>query len=413
MKIRLLFICLNLFVCTGGYAQVRLKSSLEIAPGFEANIFNSPDVYQDLQGSTLSGNDLLENAAFMHFDARFQLEKRRKKSDLSWSNQLEVRNYNRLKQANTFDFDSKINLKRSINKKSVLSADGRFRNVSRLGVNVLGNELQTPFSFRQYELASKLEVRHSKRLSSIFAGAVTYKDYDECVDCGLRGEDVSLSQLEFDLAFEEEISLNDDEKKINQLNLSARFRDRRYFDWVTYDLLDPRFDGSNDEPFLAYDPNINYQNRRWRYLIFKLEHALDLSKTIKIKPVIEFTRRFDISNGDFGFQQLQPGVNIYARSKNWSARCYFSYTSRNYTDRIAKQEGVLVFPTLDYTYTRAKINFEHRIRKSWFAFSEMGYVSRNSNVTDIRTRVRRSYENFFVMMGVKWNWKKTLASKNN
>jgi hypothetical protein len=412
MRIRILLVGLQLFLSTVAFTQVRLKSSVEIAPGFEANIFNSPDIYQDLQGTILTEDDLLQNAAFMHFDARFKLEKRRNKNDLSWSNNLELRNYNGLRQANTFDFDSKVNLKRTINKKRTFSAEGRFRNVSRLGVNVLGSELQTPFSFLQYELSSEFVSRHSKRFSSTFAGEMTYKDYDVCVDCGLRGEDVSLSQLEFDLSIKEEIELSDDDKKTNQLNLSARFRDRRYFDWVAYDLIDPRFDGSSDEPFLAYDPDLNYENRRWRYLTFKVEHALDVSKTIKVKPVLEFTRRFDISNGDFGFQQLQPGVNIYARSKNWSARCYLSYTRRNYTDRIAKQRDVFVYPTLEYSYTRAKIKFEHRIRKAWFAFTELSYVSRNSNVTEIRTRVRRSYENVFMMLGVKWNWKKTLATKN-
>lgn len=412
MRLRILFVCLHLCMGATMTAQVRLQSSLEIAPGFEANIFNSPDIYQDLQGIILTESDLLENAAFMHLDARFKLKKRRNKMDLTWSNHLELRNYNGLKQANTFDFDSRVNLKRAINKRRILSAEGRFRNVSRLGVNVLGNELQTPFSFIQYELATDFESHHGDRFATIFSGDIIYKDYDVCVDCGLRGEDVSLSQLEFDVSIKEEITLNDDDKKINQLNLSAGFRDRRYFDWVNYDLLDPRFDGSNELPFLPYDPDLNYQNRRWRYLIFKLDHALDISKTVKVKPVLEFTRRFDISNGDFGFRQLQPGMNVYAKSKNWAVRCYFSYTHRNYTDRIAKQQDVLVFPTLEYSYIRAKVNFEHRIRKAWFAFSELSYVSRKSNVTEIRTRVRRSYENIFVMMGVKWNWKKTLATKN-
>ncbi|MEO0404923.1 MAG: hypothetical protein AAF193_08635, partial [Bacteroidota bacterium] len=317
----------------------------------------------------------------------------------------EIRRYDGLNQANTNDFQTTFAVEHEGDKDWTKGLDVRARMVDRLGVNVLGSELLTPFSFIQGDIGGFIKKERPKSEFSMEAKFI-YKDYDECVGCGLLGETLSLTQREFDVRVEEEFTLKEVDRLKQKLTIGVRFRDRQYKDWINYDVLDPSFDGAGPDPFLPIDSSATYFARHWQYYIGRVDYTLPLSKFAKIKAALEYTKRQDVSEGDFSFNQWQPGVYLYVKKEPWNVRLYVSYTIRDYSKRLAQQLTGAPFPTLSYRYMRANLMVERKVKDNWHLFVDGGVNYRNSNTSAIDTRVRRSYLNEELMLGIRYKFEK-------
>lgn len=384
------------------FAQSTLDIEIKGAPGFEHNIFNAPEDYVRPAGDTLTVDSLLKDDLFFYFNADFDFEWEKDAHRIEWANEVELLRYREVEQANATEIQSELSYAHRPDEGFEKGGSFRIRSQDRLGLNVLGSELLTPFSFRQYEVNGFIGKEKKDKRESVLTASYSYKDYDICFGCDLQGRDVSLTQGEWDIEFEQMFVTGENAGKDQELELSVRWRNRNYRDWINYELLDPNPDPLAEEPFLAFDPDFVYQPRQWRYLIFKGDYTFPLSRDAKVKPVIEYTRRFDVSNGDFSYVQWQPAVYFYLHGDDWDIRVYTSYTSRNYTDRLARQQEGVPFPNLEYRYLRASTTIERELGSGFAVWVEANYANRNSNTTLINTRVRRSYENWQVMGGLRW-----------
>lgn len=386
-------------------AQPEIKLETRFAPGYELNIFNSPDFYIRPNGDTLNRDQLVADAAFLYFEGDLDLEWKKKRGEINWSTNAELIRYSEYTQANATEVQTRLSYDSDIIGLWQYGGELRLRLQDRLGLNVLGSELLTPFSFRQVQPSAYLKYEWEKGHETQMELIYSYKDYDQCDSCGLRGESVSLTQREFELRVEQEFEIN--QGPANQkLKFTARFRDRYYYDWLNYDILATEPDPITGEPFIPFDPNGDYESREWQYFIFKADYDFPLSDELSIKPSIEYTQRLDRSNGDFGFGQWQPGLFAYLRADQWYGRLYMSYTMRDYTDRRAAQDDGPPLPLLTYEYLRARFLLERQLKKGFSIWTELAYNNRNSNTSEVNTRVRRSYENSALMLGVKWEWEK-------
>lgn len=391
-------------------AQVKINAEISSGAGFERNVFNSPESYLTLAGDTLNRSALVQDALFWHTEAGVKFKWKRNKWQFEWDTGGEVRRYDGLKQANTNDFQTTFGFTHKGKKNWTKGAELRLRMVDRLGINVLGSELLTPFSFSQAEV-NGFATRKWKKSELTIKAKFIHKDYDECVGCGLLGETLSLTQNEIDVALEEEIILKEIDRLKQKLSFSIRFRDRQYKEWINYDVLDPNFDGLGPDPFLPIDSALTYSPRHWQYYIGRVDYTLPLSKIAKVKAALEYTRRQDVSDGDFSFSQWQPGIYLYVKKDPWNARLYMSYTVRDYSDRLAQQLSGPPLPNLSYRYLRASLKVERKIKGNWFAFVDGGVAYRNSNTSAVDTRVRRSYFNEEIMLGAKYKIEKKRAKR--
>lgn len=393
----------SMLMASCAFAQSTMDVEIKAAPGYEHNIFNAPEDYVPLSGDTLTIDSLLKNDLFFFFYAEVDFEWEKDAHRIEWANEVELLRYQDVKQANATELQSKLSYEHRPEKGFDKGGSFRVRSQDRLGLNVLGSELQTPFSFRQYELEGYVaKVKKDKR-ESVLTASYSYKDYDICFGCDLQNRDVSLTQGEWDIELEQMWVTGENAGKNQELELTIRWRSRNYREWTNYELLDPNRDPLAEDPFLPFDPDIIYQSRQWRYLIFKGDYTFPLSRDAKIKPVIEYTRRFDTSNGDFSYVQWQPAVYFYHHGDKWDIRLYTSYTSRNYSDRLAQQQEGVPFPNLEYRYLRGSLTLERELSKGFAVWAEANYANRTSNTTLINTRVRRSYENWQMMGGIRWS----------
>lgn len=400
-------VTLLLSILSVGYSQSTMEVVVSAAPGYETNIFNAPESYINIQGDTLLADQLIENAAFVSTEGALNFGWTIGAHQIGWNSKLDLMRYQGLSQANASEYQSRIEYdhkpEKSAYEKGVYL---RIRSQNRLGINVLGDELLTPFTFRQLEAGSYLKRKYKGGHSTELRAVYSYKDYDPCVRCGLLGEDLSLTKREWEF-IASQVFITGKNAGINQsLALELQWRDRQYFEVTNYDLLLPDPDPLTESPFYAYDPDMTYPLRHWRYLTLKAYYEFPLSKVAKVKPIIEYTRRYDISRGDFGFTQWQPSLLFYIKNKAWDLRAYLSYTIRDYTDRLARQSEGLPFPKLEYRYLRMKLRAARSIKGGFEAFTELGRTHRESNTSLIQTRVRRPYVNNYAMIGLRFRLKR-------
>lgn len=404
MKKDVLALFIGALVSYNTQAQIDFSFWGRSAAGVESNVFNAPDIYIGPQGDTLTTDSLFVSDQLLLIELGTDLKWKVKKHAFSWKTDLSLQRYADVKQANATEVDSWLRYKRKSRRGISRAGYARLRSQDRLGLNVLGSELMTPFSFRQasagFELSKDLTKWYA--LSTFFDA--TFKDYDPCVACGLENETVSLTQREWELGLNQTITLDRNMKRDEKLEVQVIWRDRKYRDWINYKLLDPNQTAFDEDPFLPFDPNANYESRHWRYAIGELSYTKPVNKYVILKPQLEYTRRFDVSNGDFGSQQWQTTLLAYLKSAKWKARLRLGYTRRDYTDRLAKQQEGVPYPNLRYTYLRTGLRIEHHVNSSFSIWADVDRTARESNTSLLTTRVRRSYENYLFMVGITASW---------
>ncbi|MCH2197278.1 MAG: hypothetical protein MK081_00725 [Flavobacteriales bacterium] len=390
-------------------AQSTMSIKLSAAPGYRDNIFNSPDIYIRDNSSvvdTLKRSQLIVSEPFLQLEGTINMKWLFNAHRINWKTHGEVLRYQNTTQANATEAYSKLSYDHKPKTGLRKGAHVRLRTQDRLGLNVLGSELLTPFSFNQVDGGAYVERQKTRGNSSKLEVTYSYKNYEICFGCDLNKQDVSLTQREWGAKFRQEIKTGVIAKRTQKIGIEVHARDRRYFDWINYELLQEDPDPLAPDPFFPFDPNITYTARRWRYIVGQLDYAFPMSKQVKVKPFIEYTRRFDISNGDFSYVQWQPGIRFYVKTDNWKVNSSVSYTSRDYDDRLAREAEGVPFPTLEYTNLRANAKMMRRHKGNRRLRIEGGYASRESNTTEITTRVRRSYTNAFGMLGIQWSFER-------
>lgn len=382
-------------------AQTSFNLSGTLASGFQSNVFNAPNIYIRPQGDTLGNDSLFASDRLLNVSLNADLKWRRKSHFFSWKTDFEIDRYANIRQANTTEIDSWFRYSRKKKKEKINpSAYLRIRSSERLGLNVLGSELLTPFTFRQIEFGSSLffKVSNSYNIETQFS--YTYKDYEKCLGCGPNNESVSLTQSQLDLVIAHEFLVNKKRRR-EKFVVSSAWIDRQYFDWINYKLLDPNRTLNDPEPFLPFNNNVEYGPRHWRYFITEFSYNLPIKKAFDIKSQIEYTRRFDVSNGDFGSRQWSADIIALLKNDKWNGRFRMGYTMRNYTDRLAEQAAGTPYPLLTYRYFRANLRLERIVGKNFAVWTAGGFTSRISNTDLLTTRVRRSYSNADIFIGIR------------
>lgn len=408
----ILFVCFCLSALSL-HSQITVEGQASGGFGQRWNVFNAPESYARTVSDTLTADSLVVHDPFYLLKGSMQFKWRKGKHKVRLSVDGETRQYSRTKVANTEQVQTRLYYDHRSSRRWKQGLQLRLRNQQRLGINVLGDELLTPFSFRQLAgsgyLKRQSEAKHTLRLEA----NLSYKRYDACPSCGRLNEDVSLSQFEWSVEVEREWELARRKGDAQSITWEVSFRDRDYSDWFNYELLHPNPAQDAIDPFLPFDSLASYQPRAWNYLSTELDYVLPLDSGIRIKPRIEFTRRLDVSNGDFGFHQWQPGVYIYIDRDPWYVKLEASYTIRNYTDRLAAEASGTPYPLLEYRYARASGRVERYLGSGFGLWMEAAVTNRNSNTTSELTRVRRSYLNGELLGGLTWEFEGSLTGQRN
>ena len=117
----------------------------------------------------------------------------------------------------------------------------------KLGLNILGEELLTAFSYFQYNYEARLSRRLRKGEKIEFFAGVEFKDYDN------QGALETLTYVEPTVGLKYEFKA-----KSSKLTAQVDYRDRRYTEHRNFQILDPSSSPFDPTPFLPFDSSFNY-----------------------------------------------------------------------------------------------------------------------------------------------------------
>lgn len=378
--------------------------------GREWNVFHSPTSYLDAAGVARPLDSLIRPDVL--FEPALALDAERKGEQGLWRIHVdgEVRRYSNWADANRHGVQLRAGRDHNLASGLTGRMDVRLREEQRLGLNILGDELLTSFSFlqTQCDLGLGWQVNEALQLD---AGVEVYrKDYDD------RTTGESLDHLDRSIETGFVWIPSRSERGTRGLELVGRkrkrsgirwsggyeYRDKRYDDRINTDLLNPDAGPLDPTPFLPYDPALagTYPLRWWTYSTWRLRCDLPVREGWRLRVDTRRQNREDRSRGDFGYRDFKTTARLgWSPTGPWSLSLSASRTWRNYTDRLAEQADGVPYPTLNYRYNRLDGLVTYRTGKRSSLIAVVDLTARETNTTAVDRRTRREYRTGSVLVG--------------
>ena len=376
--------------------------------GVEWNVFHSPETYVTNDGTVFPTDSIVLHDQLTLFDIEVDFD--REDDNGEWHIQADAgaSRYATLSSANRRSIDLRVGREQTLNRQMTASAEARLRDEKRLGINILGDELLTSFSFTQAQLEGALEVEARDNLALDLEVEVFRKWFDQ------RVTGVSLDQTEWSISLESSWVpkrrrrglLNLDlvgEKRIDEsgeLTTELSYRQKNYANWVNFDILDPARDPLAPTPFLPFDSLYAHPLRQWTYATLTVRYEWPEWRGWSLRVDARTQRRNDLSFGDFGYVDAKSALRLAHEGKDLELAGSLSYTWREYTDRLAEQQSPAPFPLLKYNYIRLDLSAEYRLKKGLLLLAMADFTQRTSNTTAIDRRTRREYATAMVLVGL-------------
>lgn len=410
------------WMCLGAMVQPlcaqswKVRGEVSLAGGREWNVYHSPETYLANGDSAWVRDSLVVHDALVEPSVRWTA--RRQDDHGRWRVSLDgdMRRYGQQRDADRTGLQLRVERVHRLGDDVDLIAAGRLRQERRLGLNILGNELLTSFSFFQAQADIRLEWRPHPAWTWSVGGEAFSKDYQD------RVTGVSLDQDE--KSVETEVVWNPG--KVNRgtrglemvgakraasnirWSASYEYRDKPYRNWVNEDLLADVVLPMDTTPFLPFDTALvgTYPTRHWAYSTWRLRCDLPLREGWSWRVDLRRQNRTDRSRGDFGYEDVKVSSRFKwaPKASAWSAAMTASRTWRNYTHRLAEQALGAPYPTLNYRYTRLDAELERAVGDRGAIVALFDLTVRGSNTTAEDRRTRRGYRTGAVLIGYRMSF---------
>jgi hypothetical protein len=377
--------------------------------GMEWNVFHSPETYVDNNGVLFPSDSIVLDDGLTMFDLELDLSREDANGEWFISGDGGASRYRTLSEANRRSLDLRAGRTQTLNNRMTAELEGRLRDEKRLGINILGDELLTSFSFTQAQLAGQMEMEVKDDLALILDAELYRKWYAE------RVTGVSLDQTEWSINLETQyvprrrkrglrnLDLVGEKRteEVGEFSLDLGYRQKNYANWLNEDILDPNRDPLAPTPFLPYDSLYSHPLRMWTYATATLRYEWPEWQGWRLRTDLRTQRRSDLSLGDFGYRDVKGALRLdFDPGQDLELSGSISYTWREYTDRLAEQQTPTPFPLLKYNYLRIDASAEYRLRKGLLLLAMLDFTQRTSNTTAIDRRTRREYNTATLLVGL-------------
>lgn len=377
--------------------------------GREWNVFHSPESYVDNNGVLFPADSIVLDDGLTMFDVELDLSKEDSKGEWFVTGDGGMSRYQTLSAANRRSLDFRAGRKQTLNSRMAAALEGRLRNEKRLGINILGDELLTSFSFTQAQLAGEMEMEVRDDLALNIQVEAYRKWYEE------RVTGVSLDQTEWSINLGSQwvplrrkkglrnLDLVGEKRteEMGEFTLDLEYRQKNYANWLNLEILDPERNPLAPTPFLPFDPLYNHPLRVWTYATAELRYEWPEWGGWTLRTDLRTQRRSDLSFGDFGYRDVKGAMRLgFDPGQALELNASISYTWREYTDRLAEQQTPTPYPLLKYNYLRVDASAEYRLRKGLLLLAVVDFTQRTSNTTAIDRRTRREYNTATFLLGL-------------
>lgn len=376
--------------------------------GLEWNVFHSPEVYIDNAGVLFPADSIVLDDFLV--EGVVDLEMERADAHGAWilEGEVEQMRYSVLREADRRSLQFRATREQQLSESAEAYASLRLRDETRLGLNILGDELLTSFSFFQLQGDLGMEVEARDNLDVAFEVEVFRKWFD----ARTTGESLDQTEWMVELSGDwvpkrRRTGLRDLDlvgqkrtEALGKLSTSLSYRQKDYLNWINYDVLAAIRDPLAPDPFMPFDPTFAYPLRRWVYTNVALKYDFPEWGPMQLRLDVRRQSRSDESMGDFGYKDFKTALRLAYEGEDLEISGSASYTHRNYTDRLAEQAGPTPYPLLTYTYLRLDLGFEYRLRKGLLLTGLIDFTDRGSNTTALDRRTRREYVTGAVLFGI-------------
>lgn len=376
--------------------------------GLEWNVFHSPEVYIDNAGNVFPADSIVLDDFLVEGVVDLELERADAKGAWILDGNVEAMRYSVLREADRKSIELRATREQKLSEHLGAYASLRLRDETRLGLNILGDELLTSFSFFQLQGDLGMELEARDNLDIAFEAELFRKWFDA------RPTGESLDQTEWMAELSGDWIPQRRKKGLRDLDLvgakrtetlgevsaSLMYRQKDYQNWTNYDVLAAIRDPLAPDPFMPFDPTFDYPLRRWVYTSATLKYDFPEWGPMQLRVDVRRQTRTDESLGDFGYKDFKSAVRLAYEGDDLEISGSASYTHRNYTDRLAEQAGPTPYPLLTYTYLRLDLGVEYRLRKGLLLTGLIDFTDRGSNTTALDRRTRREYVTGAVLIGL-------------
>jgi len=384
------FVVLLVLLNTELHAQSSFSADAITNVGFESNVFNSPESYDD--GTTLFGKkDLVVSGGFAQYGWGMKYKTiLNKKHKINIQNTGDFKTFFTVANANQggadligkyiYEKSDKLNFGYNI----------RLQRSTKLVTNILGDEVTAPFTFTQIINEGFVQYAIIENNETRLGGYYKIRKYksDPTVP-----ESLSYNTPALVFSTEQSIRINGAKTKIK---LGVESKGRKYVERTAKDALG--------------NSQVGYPKRDWSYFITDLSYIIRLENDFRIEPFVEYTKRTDNFQDQFSYKEIKSGLKLAYYANEFSLKLKSAYYNKNYDIRPALQTDGTEIP-LTYKYLKFSLDGEYNFSKKLSVFVAADYVSRDSNVTNIGKRPRRGYNNYQFYAGVQYSFHKKFKSK--
>jgi len=368
-------------------AQSKFYADAFVNAGFENNVFNSPESYDD--GTTLFGKkDLVVSGGFAEYGWGLKYKTvLNKKHKISIKNAGDFKTFIGVANANQWGANLKGQYLYEKSKKLSFGYNLELDRSKKLVTNILGNEVRAPFTFTQIINEGFVQYAILENNETRIGGYYEIRKY--------KSDPTVTESLSYNtpaLVFSTEQSF-----KINKTNTKLKFgvesNDRKYIERTARDA--------------AGNSQVGYPTRDWSYFIADLSYSLKFSNGVKVEPYVEYIKRTDNFENQFSFKEFKSGLNLAYYTNNFALKFKGTKYNKNYDIRPALLADGTEIPLI-YKYLKFSINGTYYFSEKLSAFFAVDYELRDSNVTNISRRPRREYKTYEVYAGVQYSLQKKL-----
>jgi len=382
---RLTVIVAGVFLLAGVvYGQTEYDLSTFYLRGVENNIFHSPSSYINNLGETLTEDSLIQSDGLNGFGWDLELKRDFGRHRLRLEQDGWLRRYGSYSTANQGDYQAELKYDYDLNRKIDLGARLQGSKTNKIGTNVLGEELTKTFSYAETRADGYFELRPTRQNRTKLDFSWRNKNYAS--DPGV--ESLSHRLTDLGIGSKQDFQLG---TTTHNIELELNWEDKAYRDRTATDST-----GSSRD--------ITYPRRHWQYLSAQLTYGLELFRHWTVEPSFEITRRNDLFQDYYTYNQVENGIDLGYESNRLAVDAGFKSTNRHYLVRTARQlQGPE--PDLVYKYHRYTLEASYAIVSGVFLTGEYEHLARITNVTVETMRTRRSYNysrfNFGVAFGLQ------------
>lgn len=397
-------VVLGVFIVFGVSAQkTTFKGEAGYRLGFHGNVYEAPEDYQKNDSVYYDGDEMLKNDFAHGFKANidFKTKLEKKKGRLLYGYSLENLLYLEEKNGNLNEHDLSLKYLKKIKKKWSSTSGLAYTRSQKLALNALGEQLVISLAYHGYKFEQDFVRKFKKKSKIKFTGTLVHKDYDQ------RSNEETMTH--WDYGFKTHYYKYF--KKNRKFEAYGGYRFKQFTEVKNMDILNPeRIDFDPITQFMA-DTFPDKQNWTWTYLNFGASMKFRLKKYMYLTPLLAYTHRKDISEGDFSYHSFDLGAKWKYSQLKFGFKISGKYALKNYTERLAAVPNEQFYPLLKYNVVRGKMEAYYRLKKKWYLTLDAQVVYRHSNIEVNTERTRRTYFANQALLGVKYKFKNQIKRK--